>query len=314
MNTPDDDTSADQPSADTAPGDTPSDRAGATGPRAQLSDSLTRVKNTLQDRVRDQMRSKKALEQLCRTGALENLDLVRKYTDWLRDANLEAVELEEERQHAVDSLDTYVEHRRRKRRMRFMRELDRAAGEHDLSLEKRSDTPLVLAAAPFVVEADFESGRAELRYARETLEDVPLDPEALFGAWTRNRRRLEARSVDSPVFFEWLERAYDLAIAARDSSPGDRVDLVDLLAPLALLASDADQWRDPSTEELDAYPRFLLAHQLRQLRRDGLLERDGRRVDLGTATGGSTENKEDVVFLPTAPGEGQYYLSIRMTD
>ena len=44
-----------------------------------------------------------------------------------------------------------------------------------------------------------------------------------------------------------------------------------------------------------------------------LLERRGRRISLGTATGGSTRNKRNVLFVPVSVTDGQYYLSIVFT-
>ena len=55
----------------------------------------------------------------------------------------------------------------------------------------------------------------------------------------------------------------------------------------------------------------MLAYQLRRLRREGTLARDGLRVELGVATGGSARDKRNVVYVP-AGGEGQYQLSLRV--
>ena len=287
---------------------------GSGGPNAKLRQALDEFKTDLQERVRGLVRAKKAAEQLCRKRGLKNLDTVEKYTDWLRDADLEAVEMEERRQKAVESLDKFVRTNRRKRRMRFMRSLHGRAEKADVELEKLSDSPLTVFLEPFTVEANFDTEEVELRYAREAVATVDLDPEEVFEARDSAMGRLSERTVDSETFFERAEMAYRLALTSRQAQEGERVDLVDLLAPLALLAAEADSWRDASFEQVDAYPRHLLAHQLHRLRRDGLLTHQGRRLDLGTATGGSTRNKEDVVFIPSGRGEGQYYLSARFTD
>ncbi|MFO8089682.1 MAG: hypothetical protein R6U13_07600, partial [Desulfatiglandaceae bacterium] len=43
---------------------------------------------------------------------------------------------------------------------------------------------------------------------------------------------------------------------------------------------------------------------------EAVLSRKGRRLNLGTATGVSTQDKKGVLFVEDSPGQGQYYLSI----
>jgi len=283
-------------------------------PRDKLRDSLTDFKEDLQEEVRELVRAKKAAEQLCRSGALENLELVRKYTDWLRDADLSVLAMDDRRQGAVASLDRFVERRRQTRRMQFMRALDHRIEDRDCTLEKLGDNPLTFYLEPLTVEVNFDTEEVDLQYARMPLEETTLDPEAVLEAHREAVERLTERAIPSEMFFDRLHFAYQLAYRARGGSPGDRVNLVDLLTPLAVLWSDAESWSHADLTDLSPYPRPLFAYQLAQLRRDGVLADDGRRLDLGTATGGSTEDKNRVIFIPSGPGDGQYYLSIRFTD
>ena len=283
-------------------------------PDAKLHRSLKDFKNDIQDRVRDLLRAKKASEQLCRSGALENLELVQKYADWLQEADLSAIGMNDRRETAVESLEQFVKKRRRRRRMEFMQELHRLADEEDLELEKLSESPLTFFLDPFTVEANFDSGDVRLQYAREDVAEVDLEPAAVLEARDEALDSIGERAVSSEQFFDRLQMAYRLAIASAEKSEGERVDLVDLLAPLALLSSETETWRRPEFDGMISYPRFILAFQLQQLRRDGVLSREGLRLDLGTATGGSTKDKDDVIFIPSGRGEGQYYLSIRFTD
>jgi hypothetical protein len=100
-------------------------------------------------------------------------------------------------------------------------------------------------------------------------------------------------------------------LAARGHTLGERVDLVDLRLPLALLRTGADRWRRIELAKTPSYERYQLAYQLQRLRKDQLLEKGGLRLDLGSATGGSTRQKHNVLFIPRAGGDGQYYLSLR---
>jgi hypothetical protein len=284
-----------------------------TGPEAKLQRALTDFKDDLQRRARPIVRAKKALEQLCRTGGMEDLERVQKYAGRLEDSNLEALDMEERRQKAVDSLDSFARKRKRKRRMQFMQKLHQRADERGVDFEKRSETPLTMYAAPLTLEANFEAGRVTLSYARCELTTTDLDPDAVFEAYDAAVDELEERTIDSEAFFGRLRDAYRLAVRNRGEAEGERVDLVDLLAPLALMSSSADGWRDSSFDAISPYPRYLLSRQLARLRGDGMLTDGDLRIDLGTATGGSTENKEDVVFIPSGKDDGQYYLSIRFT-
>ena len=283
-------------------------------PASQLRETLIDFKVQVQERVRDLNRSKKALEQICREDALQNLDLVDKYTDWLRHADLTPIECDERRATAVQRLDTYVEKTRRRRRLTFLRALHKEADRRDIDFEKISEGPLTLHIAPFDLEAHFETSTGLLSYARTPVAEVDLEVDAILDAHQREMTAMKERNRPSAAFFERLLSAYRLALQAHDASMGTRVDLVDLLAPLALLETDPSSWR---SSELDAlggqYPRHLLSYQLGRLRRDGMLEHAGHRIDLGTATGGSTDDKQNVLFLPTGPDAGQYYLSIRFT-
>jgi hypothetical protein len=284
------------------------------GPAEKLRAALMDFKIEVQDRVRDLNRAKKALEQICRKDALENLDLVEKYTEDLRKADLTPIECDDRRGEAVQRLDTYVDKTRRRRRQTFMKTLHREAKRREIEFEKISEGPLTLHIAPFDLEADFETSTGRLSYARTDVATVDLDVDAILEAHQREMTAMKQRSRPSPRFFERLLSAYQLAVQAQGESIGSRVDLVDLLAPLALLDSDPTGWRNEALEAIEGhYPRHLLSYQLGRLRRDGMLEHAGHRIDLGTATGGSTEDKRDVLFLPTGPDAGQYYLSIRFT-
>jgi len=280
----------------------------------KLKRALEAFKEDIQERVRDLLRAKKASEQLCRSGALDNLELVRKYTDRLREADLEAIDMDERRSKAVDSLDAFVQRRRNRRRSRFLRELHDRARDRSLEVEKLSESPPAMYVEPFVVAPDFETGGVDIEYARRPIDQCELDPETVLEVRDRWADRLSEESAPPEEFFDRLKTAYELVRSARDRGPEERVELVDLLAPLGLLRSGPDEWRDPELDAAEGYPKYLLAFQLQRVRSEGLLQRGGTRIDLGTATGGSTRDKEDVVFIPSGPDDGQYFLSIRFVD
>jgi hypothetical protein len=294
--------------------DTPSDSTSEARDRDRLVEWLTEIKRGVQEKARPIVRGKKALEQLCRSDAIEDLEKVVTQTDRLRDADLEEIDLEEERMQAVGRLDAYIKRRQRELRMRFAKALDREARRREVTTETISESPLVIRVPPFVVSTDFDREQATLTYAKEQLEEVGLGPDEILDARDKWVDWIRGESVDSESFVRWLQRAYELALEARGQTEGDRVDIVDLRAPLGLLAGDVEDWRRQGDETPETYPRWLLSYQLKHLRRDNMLEYDGKRIDLGTATGGSTDDKDNVLFIRSGREGGQYYLSIRVTE
>lgn len=284
----------------------------ATNPADAIMERLNTLKTEVQQRLKDPSKAQKALETLTKKSALPAGDALEKPLRDLQKASLEAVGLEDERQALLKEIESYLERQKMKTRMQFLGDLQAFAREQDVEVVKLSDTPLTVHLAPLTVEVDFDKGTADLLYAREVVDKVKLTPRAVLEGRKLGAAKIKDRSVESPVFFDLLFQAYQFLLLSRGEPAGTRVDLVDLLVPLAMLSAGADKLRKKGIGALEEYPRYLLAYQLNRLRRDGVLEKDGRRVDLGTATGGSTKNKKDVLFIPSAGTEGQYYLSIRI--
>lgn len=239
------------------------------------------------------------------------------YADWLEahdgldGLTLPEAELDAAREELVARMERTVKKLRMKARLRFVRDLEEAAGDEELVLEKVSEAPLVMYADPLTFEVDFSTGEARLLYGREPIEELPLEPQALVEARAAAVEDLKAEAVEPAEFFDMLRAAYRMVAAADGAEPGDRVDLVDVLVPLSMLRVERTQWRRDGAGALDDYPRYRLAYQLARLRGAGLLERDGVRLDLGAATGGSTRDKRDVLYVPTGATSGQYYGSLR---
>ncbi len=181
----------------------------------------------------------------------------------------------------------------------------RAGAPNPDRIKMISDSPLVLHIHPLTLEADFDQCKTTLSYAREPLAQSSLDAEEIFKTYGELLDQFRASRIDSRAFWHVLKTAYDIVLLKDKKSPGDRADIVDMLTPLLWLWPDAAPFK-----KLTALPRYLLAYQIQKLRQDGLISRDGFRLDLGTATGGSTKNKANVLFIPMGATEGQYYLSM----
>lgn len=239
------------------------------------------------------------------------------YADWLDlQRGLDGYELgvpaiDEKRAELIDALAGEMKKLRIKARMAFMQKLEMLADQKEIALEKISEAPLVLFADPLTFEIDFDAGGARLLYGHEPICELGLDAKELIEARQSAVEELEARAVPSEEFFDQLRAAYRMVLAADGAEKGARIDLVDVLVPLSLLGLERKDWRHKGPDALDAYPRHQLAWQLARLRRDGVLERGGVRLDLGAATGGSTRDKQNVLYIPVGAKSGQYYGSLR---
>ncbi len=208
-----------------------------------------------------------------------------------------------------ETLRGEAERRRRTLRLGALGALHRAAKDAGLGCETLSDSPPTLLIAPVTVTLDFDAGRAELSYARETVGETDVDAGRILAARETFMKETREAAIPSERFFDQLRAAHAFVCRSRGQGTEERVDLVDLLGPLSLFTVEPEKWR--STTRWNAFPRHMLAYQLKNLRADGLLERDGVRLDLGAATGGTTRNKRNVLFVPSGHDQGQYYLSVR---
>jgi len=283
----------------------PSDRESV----LEETEALLRV---FRGREREAKKVRKALDALRKDG-VDRLARVAEARDVLE--GFEADDLAEEGER-LEGLAAALRRRAMKMatraRMELVGAIDAAAAAADVSFRKLSDRPLTILLSPLTFSCDVDRQTARAAFGKETIEeDITLRAEDLVRARADLVSRLKAEAVDSEVFFERLRKAYRLVLDVQEREAEARVDLVDVMVPLAVVSSERGRWRKKGIGALAPFPRYLLAYQLWKLRRDGLLEHGEARLDLGTATGGSTKDKRDVLFIPTTATEGQYFVSIR---
>ncbi len=262
---------------------------------------LSRVKNLL-EKVRHQ--------EVSADGFEEWLEVLR----GLEGYEVGYPEIDERREKIVAAIDKRLQRVRIKARMAFMTKLKARAEMEEIAVDKISESPLVLHLDPLTVEVDFEQGGARLLFGHEPLEEVSIDAAEVLEARRAAIDELEARRMEAEDFFDHLYRAYRSVLATQDGAPGERVDLVDVLVPLAMLGAGRDALRKKGIDAIEPYTRAQLAYQLAILRREASLEMKGKRLDLGAATGGSTRKKRDVLYIPVGAKSGQYYRSIRFEE
>jgi len=241
------------------------------------------------------------------------------FADWLdlsqslQNYELGTPELDQKRVALLAEVERGMQKLRVKTRMAFFMEFERLAAEREVTLQKVSEAPYVCFADPMTLEVDFDKGFARVLYGHELIDEVELDARKLLDARAGALKEIKKQALNSKQFFESLYASYRTVLAAEGLSDGERVDLVDVLLPMSMMRIARENWRKKSVDGLQPFTRYQLAWQLSQLRRDAMLEHDGKRLDLGAATGGSTRDKKNVLYIPMGAGNGQYYGSIRFT-
>ncbi|MCL2325257.1 MAG: hypothetical protein FWC40_01955 [Proteobacteria bacterium] len=247
----------------------------------------------------------KALERLDKASALSRQDYLAEAYAALQSADLGLLGCGEQKNAIAGALDHKLRALRLTAHHALLSGIE-ACLENPAHMRIISDNPLVLFIHPLTLEVQFEQSRAQWMYAHEPLQTTSLDPEEIMGTYEQILDAIRAMRIDSGQFFSCCRKAYDMALIKDGLAMGSRVDLIELMAPLA--------WLWPldkrAKKSFAALPRHILAYQLQKLRADKMLQHQGWRMDLGSATGGTTRNKANVLYIPQGPSEGQYYLSI----
>lgn len=210
---------------------------------------------------------------------------------------------------AAAAVKAWCETEERQRPLKFGRLLREAAEAAGVSFQQLGASPPTVRLDPLTVELDFKKGEAELSFSRLELGTVPLDPDQILRERARLLASLESSDFEPAEYLGRVFEAYRRTLASQGLKWGERVDLVELLPELAFLQQNDRFRKDPTRESFKPYGKVRFAYDLARLRRARQLEHQGARLTLGTATLGSTRQKDRVLFLEEA-GQGQYYLSI----
>lgn len=284
------------------------------GPPATPSprEALEQLRDGVSEALTALTRAKKAVSAALtaeRAGALGGLEKAAKR---LSKATLPDIAPESLRVAALEAIEQHLARERARRRVTLVGALHQAASAAGLEVSRLGSDPPTFEIPPVTVELDFGRDEARLVYAREVVTTAPLEAEAILEGRVAAMDLIRTHGLGAAEGFDLLCRAYRMVLAASGGREGERVELVDLLLPLSLLVAERSKWRQLELGRLASVTRYQLAYYLQRLRREGLLARDGVRLDLGAATGGTTRDKRNVVFVPVGQGEGQYYLTMRL--
>lgn len=230
-------------------------------------------------------------------------------------ATLSAIERDPEKlgQRIVDlaraALDWTAEEREG-RAARFQERLSAACAGKGLTVALVQKEPLELRIPPLLATVDLSRDRVELQFGRVAVARSRSDPDALVAAHGKAVAAL-SDGFDGVRFFADLRRAYDRVARGADVT-GGWVEIQAVLFEMAMLRQPAKFRCDPLPANLSGYGKARFLFDLYQLGKSGGLVRDGLRLTLGPASGGSTRDKHKVFFVEDGDGRGAYHLTLRL--
>ena len=271
---------------------------------AELWSALQQMSRTVNQVVAASKPIAKALDKMGDVASLNRQDYVADALNAIQHADLAPYGGADSYAALIRGLEDRLRTLRTTARQDLIAGLNATAPKPD-QIKMVSDSPLVLYVHPLTLEVNFEQCKTTWSYAREPMAQSSLDPSDIWNVYGELLDQFRAARIDSKSFWQALKAAYDIVLLKDGKPAGERIDIVDVLVPMA--------WSWPHAVQLKKatqFPRYLLAYQIQKLRQDGLIAHNGYRLDLGTATGGSTKNKANVLFIPMGPTEGQYYLTM----
>ncbi|MGM9997782.1 MAG: hypothetical protein ACI38Q_00030 [Candidatus Bruticola sp.] len=211
----------------------------------------------------------------------------------------------------------------------FRKNFRAAAAESGWEVRCTGAEPLEFKVGPFYIRPNFAEGTCSVAYARvSAIDNLPLEASSVFTYLNSLTELLNSNGYkngligglksDSPEghelfcqeYFADVWTAYNTMLRCRRKSVGDRVPLHDIWAVLSVLRQNQEFRDSGDSRFFKEYSRLQFCWDIVRLRRCGGLQRGKLRLNLSTATIGTTKNKEKVFWLDDGVGNGQYYLSL----
>lgn len=250
-----------------------------------------------------------ALKKLASADTLESPRKVGEACKVLEQSDPKAFGIDIDLAELLESTAADQQQRANRRKVEFGRMLNENAENQGLTCKMITSEPMEFSLPPFTVAVNLDQNIARINYARLALEELPALPDQITAACRKNLKMLE-KGWSSEQFFDALYDAYRIQLFEKKSRQGERLVFTDLI-PYVALSFQSEKFRsDPVAGNYRPYGRVRMAYDFSRLRRNGLLQRNGWRVNLGAATGSSTRNKKGVLYIEESPGQGQYYLTV----
>lgn len=163
----------------------------------------------------------------------------------------------------------------------------------------------------YVIQPDFGVGTARLLFAREELhKSLPLKPQAIYRAFLAARKEINDRRFEPEGFIAGLFEAYRRVCRLEGIGFGQRVNIVQLLGEFAFVRQSDTFRRDPARSRYRGYGRTHFSHDLNCLRQSGILEHNGYRLNIGTATIDFSGDPRHSLYLTDGKGGGNFIMYI----
>lgn len=170
------------------------------------------------------------------------------------------------------------------------------------------EEPVEIRIPPFGIVIDRKKGEARIQFAREVIERMPAEADAIMDGYDAALSRLDG-PFDAETFLGHCLCAWQAARAAT-AAKGDRVEVTDFLPYLALQRQEQKFYRDPTQKSFRDYTRVQFAWDVMRLREARMFVCDGWRLNIGAASGTSASNKARVIFMEDENGQGEYKLTV----
>jgi len=187
---------------------------------------------------------------------------------------------------------------------RFKETLVPLAKERGLAIKMLDPDPLELFLAPFTLRVDIAKDLVSFSLARLKLGKCGASADAVLATHDRLLSKLDGRNWDPDRFHRGLVRAWKRL-------GGDHAPIRDVLPEIAM-AVQSDAWRlNPIAKNFREYSKAQFAWDLFRLRQKGKTCVDGWRLHFGPATGGSTRDKRNLLFVEDGQGGGRWTLTLK---
>lgn len=181
-----------------------------------------------------------------------------------------------------------------------------------IQLEKQSQeknkrfsrlTTYEFAINPFTLLISWDEFYIDFSYSRQLLERISLNIEEIWKVYDRYFDKFHKSCVNEKEVFEKIFSSYRAVIGIEQKRAGDRIMLVDIIPILSVIGKTRK-------ENISIYSRAQLCWDINYLRAKGALEQKGFRLQIGPATGGSAQNKQNVIWIENNSGQGGWYLTL----
>lgn len=167
----------------------------------------------------------------------------------------------------------------------------------------------------FNLRVDFQLGKASIYFCKELIRgNIVLDISKIAYAFDKADKEIRGRRFDGKAFINLLWEAYKRVILLNGLEIGKRVNIIEVMRELAILMQVSSFTINPKKENYKSYSRAYFAYDLYRLKAEGILEHNGKRLNIGTATIDYTGKDRYSLYVYDDLTGGNYVMYISFID